>query len=125
MKLSKEDRARICARLFYEDNREDYADYREALVEFITNKVTDSFMNTVIVQSVSYDKDYRFFVRDDGHVVKVRISDKFCSPVTRMDRQTGEKFEIEFDEKSDNLPEHLDEYDVLKEMGWREIVCEN
>lgn len=119
MKL--DDKKRIAARLFYQDNEDQYEDYHEALCEFSSGQnMSDAFIDTVIKFNLEPESGHKFVMRDDGHVAKVRLSDWFFSPVTKFSEEEGDELVNKWEEVLEGKDE-MDTFEILKLMGWRVI----
>jgi len=121
IQISKEDKRRLCARAFFEDNPDQYEDYHEALTEFMSNKVTDSFIDAICRFNVNPEPGFGMFIRDDGHIMSYRFTDDFCQPQTCMTDEECEADQAAFTEISGNFPD-LSSLEILEKMGWRRIA---
>lgn len=119
--ITVEDKRRICARAFYQDNKDQYEDYHEALAEFMSGQnVSDSFIDTVVEPFVSPEPGHFVVVNDLGHVASVRDSDGFFSPRTEFTQDEGMSLEVEFTKAMDEFPD-LDGIPLLEKTGWRVV----
>jgi len=119
--ITTEDKRKICARNFFNDNRDQYEDYHEAAAEFLSGQnVSDRFVDFAVEPYIKPQEGHYVLVGNDGHVATVRAEDGFFSPRTEMTREEGEAIEAAFEAMNDKYPEAL-ELELLEKMGWRVI----
>lgn len=124
--LTKEDKIKICARVFFADNfgtEEGYEDYHEALAEFSgSNAPNERFMDFTIEPYIKLPKEgERVFMSKDGQVGTVRMKDGFFTPRTPMLQTDVEKMEQDFHVAMENN-KHLSPLEILFLIGWKELV---
>jgi len=118
--ITKEDKRRIAARLFFNDNKDQYEDYHEALSEFISGQnQSDDFIDFVVEPLLKGEPGHHLFTKD-GHVAKLRIEDDFFSPLTEMSEFDGESFETSFDAVADKNP-NTSVSGILELLGWKRL----
>lgn len=119
--VSAEDKRRICARLFFQDNQDQYEDYHEAAAEFLSgNNASDKFVDFTVEAIVRPEPGHMIFVRDDGHVASLRMEDGFFEPRTEMTEDEGEENMEKFGQAFEDDPE-LEPLGALKAIGWRAV----
>jgi hypothetical protein len=122
MTLTKEDRARIVARAFYEDNRDQYEDYRHALTEFMNQQNTsEEFMKFAVEPFVKPKEGHSIWVNDVGHVLAVRAEDGFVEPIFEMTDAEFEELQ-EHTENAVDANQDADEFEIMEMIGWRRIA---
>lgn len=119
--ITREDKNRIAARLFFQDNSDQYEDYHEALTEFMSgNNTSEVFVDFCVKPMVQPEEGCAVVTNEIGHVATVRLSDGFFSPRTEMTQDEGEAIEEKFHEAADLHPD-LDGLDLLLTTGWKQI----
>lgn len=122
MNITKEDKARICARAFFQDNQDQYEDYHEALTEFTSgNNVSDSFIDFAVEHYLTPVPGYILVTNAVGHVVNIRDSDGFLEPVTEMSEEECEAMNEAFHEAADKYAD-LTELALLEKIGWKVLT---
>lgn len=120
--MKKEDKLKILARLFFQDNQDDYEDFRAAEVEFMANQPTDMFIEFCLKPILSKKRDDNSLVMNSqGHVASVRHSDGYFEPLTEMTQDDGSEMEDAFHEASEKYPD-LDGLDLLVKTDWKVIL---
>ena len=120
--ISQEDKLKIVARLFFQDNPDQYEDYHEALTEFMgQSKPSDAFINSCVEHVIKPQDGCAIVMSSVGHVASVRIDDGFFEPRTDMSDEECEAVEDRFQETADENPD-LDGLDLLVKMDWKKIA---
>lgn len=121
MNLNMEEKRKIAARVFFQDNQNDYEDYHEAATEFLNpGNMSDQFVEFVVEPLTKPLEGYLLFTRDDGHVIRVRADDGFLEPVTEMTNDEGELLAEQLTKASEEKPD-FDDIGLLKAIGWKLI----
>ena len=119
--ITTEDKRRICARAFFQDNQDQYEDYHEAAAEMLSgSNVSDAFVDTVVEPFLRPEPGHVVVVNDKGHVATVREKDFFFSPRTEMTQDDGEEMEALNYKFAEEFPD-LSEIELLQKMGWKII----
>lgn len=121
MDISKQDKLKIMARLFFQDNEDQYEDFRDAEVEFMAHPPTDTFIDFCLEPLLKKEEGTSIVMNSQGHVASVRHSDGFFDPKTDMTVDEGEEMEGAFHEAADKYPD-LDGMDLLLKMDWKVIA---
>ena len=116
--MTREQKNKIAARLFFQDNREDYDSYEQAVKE-ASEHMSDSFVDTVVRGVTKPRKGYRILFREsDGHVVAVRTKDDFLQPITEMTTEDGAEIEKAFDALAEKNDACWSSLVLLQHCGW-------
>lgn len=125
--LTKAQKLTICARLFFQDNIEDYEDFRSAKIEFMANPPSDDFIDTLLKMNFKRKRGHKIFInRESGHIATVSVFDGFFKPRTKMTIEEGEKMSAQFveavggDEFANSNPRDV-LVSVLAKIGWVEV----
>lgn len=122
MNLSKEDKCKIAARLFYDDNRDQYEDFHEAFVEFASGlNVSEAFLETVVSLNVKPRSGHRIVLGPNGALAAVREVDGFFEPISNMTHDEGAIMEGSFNVACEEYTD-LDEWGILNKIGWKVIA---
>lgn len=123
--LTDIDKANIAARCFYDDNRDEYEDFKEAQIDFMgKNKPSAAFIETVMKMNLEVKKGHKLFLCHDGLLAHVRLSDGFFDPYSTFSEEDGQIVQEQFQKVADENPDVKDE-DLLPLMPWKEIKIEN
>lgn len=120
VQASLEDKIRIVARAFFQDNPNDYEDYHAALSEFMNRENTsDKFIEFGAEPFLKCKPGHVLVIREiDGHLATVRESDGYLEPVFEMTKDEGESMMDSFHEASEKYPD-LDGVPLLLKTGWK------
>lgn len=79
--ITEEDKKRIVARAFYNDNEDQYEDFREALTEFMNGQNTSQkFIDFAVEPFIKPIEGHIRLVNDEGHVIAFREKDGYMDP---------------------------------------------
>lgn len=121
--MEKADKLKILARLFFQDNEDQYEDYRAAEIEFMTQTPSDSFIEFTLGHTLKPKEGHELVYSPVGHVAYVRDSDGFLEPVTEMSQEDGMELETEFEEAAGKYLD-LDGMDLLLKTSWKKVEFE-
>jgi hypothetical protein len=123
--MTKEDKVKIAARLFYQDDN-GYEDYRDAHIEFCSNCPSEEFINFATQDILKKEDGHKIFFNGEGHVATLRMSDGFFSPRTEMSEDEGEELEEKIMDEMDKIDLSFTEVEAsvlaLKNLGWVEAI---
>lgn len=115
-KLTQEQKVKIAARQFFEEDREQYDNFEQAVEEL--KKVSTQFIDTVIkFIPESVDSGYRLIFKD-GHVAAVNSSDGHLVPMTNASEKSYFEVLKQFQDMADKKPECRNAIIILQELGW-------
>ncbi len=121
MSLTKEDKLKILARVFYIDNEDTYEDYRDALTEFMAKPPPDQFIDFSLQPYLKpAEEGCILLMTDSGHVASIRIKDGYFEPRTETTENEDLEIQAKFTETADQNP-GLDGVDLLYKMGWKKV----
>ena len=117
--LTRSEKLNICARLFFEDNKDQYPDFRSAQVEFMSIGPSDSFIDFAIKGALKAELGEAIFINPtSGHIIAHRISDGWTYPKTEMSEEEGaEIMESTLNLASENLDWNV--YQIFESIGWK------
>lgn len=115
--MDKDEKVKIAARLFFQNEDNDYESFEEAVSDM--SKVSEEFIEHVVSGVLQPDEGYRTVFNEDGHVARVRTSDSFFEPVTEMTVEYGMKLQAEFEKAAEAHPEIKSAIVVLQASGWK------
>jgi len=120
--LTLEDKKRICARLFFTDNEDQYEDYHEALAEFMSGEnVTETFVDFAVQSAIQPEEGHDVYTNKGGHVATVRLDDGFFSFRTEMTDDEVEEARELWEKAREENPEVGDISVLLEKAGWKKI----
>lgn len=94
--MTLEAKIKVAARLFYQDNRDQYESYDQAVKEMRAH-CSEAFIDAVARGTAQPRPGHFVLYREsDGHVVAVRREDNYLTPVTQMTLDEGAKLEADY-----------------------------
>lgn len=118
--LTIEDKLKITARNFLNDNPDDYKDYHEALTEFMgKNRPSDSFIEVCVGPYLKPEDGVTLFTKD-GFVIGFKDDDGFVQYRTDFSENEAEKLQSESQAIADEN-EDMSGVDIFKQLGWKLI----
>jgi hypothetical protein len=126
MELTKEDKLKILARNFYNDNTKEvdskngYKNYSEALSEFFKNSPSDSFIDSVLRNYIKQETGKKLFMNDEGFLITLRESDNFIEFVNVITEKDARKIQARSLAILNADPD-ISETEALSLAGWREV----
>jgi hypothetical protein len=117
MSMEKEHKIKIAARLFFDDNQEEYENYEQS-VEGLRD-ASDEFLDHVVKNFYRNKPGHRsFYNPEDGHIISLRTSDDWLEPVTAMSKEYGDEIHEKFRAASIQREDFVSTAVLLQDCGW-------
>lgn len=117
--MNKEQKLRITGRAFYNDNKDEYEDYNEAVVEL--SKTSESFIDFIFEANTPAKEGY-LLLEKEGNLIYVNNETGHVLPCSDLDEDFGNELQEQSQEQVDLNPYEQDLVKLFSNIGWQEVV---